>query len=123
MFNEIASGKPKHELETYAIDLDGTLAHYDHYRGNGIIGKPIPLMVEKVKEWLSNGISIKILTARASTSNKNRDTEIEAIKKWCIEVFGKEFPVTAEKDFHITKIYDDRAYHVKKNTGMIIGDD
>lgn len=33
----------------YAVDLDGTLAHYDGWRGEDHIGDPIPPMVERIK--------------------------------------------------------------------------
>lgn len=37
------------------VDLDGTLAHYDGWKGADHIGEPIPAMVERVKQWLSEG--------------------------------------------------------------------
>lgn len=39
----------------YAVDLDGTLAHYDHWRGNDHVGEPIPRMLARVKQWLAEG--------------------------------------------------------------------
>ena len=35
--------------DTIAVDLDGTLAYYDKFRGKDHIGKPIPKMIERVK--------------------------------------------------------------------------
>ncbi len=51
--------------DTIAVDLDGTLAHYDEFRGKDHIGKPIPKMMERVKKWLDEGQKIVIFTARA----------------------------------------------------------
>ncbi len=47
------------------VDLDGTLAEWKGWKGIQHIGKPIPLMLERVKFWTKNGIKVKILTARA----------------------------------------------------------
>jgi len=46
------------------VDLDGTLAKYDKWIGVHHIGDPIPLMVDRVKEWLRQGITVKVFTAR-----------------------------------------------------------
>jgi hypothetical protein len=46
------------------VDLDGTLAHYDGWKGADNIGAPIPAMVERVKGWLAEGKTVKIFTAR-----------------------------------------------------------
>ena len=45
------------------VDLDGTLAEY-HGWNDGKIGEPIQLMVERVKRWLAEGKSVRIMTAR-----------------------------------------------------------
>ncbi len=98
-----------------AVDLDGTLAHYEGWK-DGSIGKPIAPMVKMVKEWLDNGRQVKIFTARASRSD-----QISKIKKWCVEHIGQELEVTNVKDFKMVALYDDRAKQVEKNTGKIIG--
>jgi hypothetical protein len=46
------------------VDLDGTLAYYDHWRGAEHIGEPIPAMLERVKRWLADGKDVRIFTAR-----------------------------------------------------------
>lgn len=46
------------------VDLDGTLAEYNGWQGIDHIGKPIPKMVNRVKKWLSEGVQVKIFTAR-----------------------------------------------------------
>ena len=35
------------------VDLDGTLATYDEWRGIEHVGEPIAPMVERVKRWLA----------------------------------------------------------------------
>lgn len=99
-----------------AVDLDGTLAVDDGFKGIEHIGEPIPPMVARVKEWLSQGKIVKILTARAV--NK---AAIPYIKDWCKEHLGQVIPVTNEKDPDMIEIWDDRAIAVEKNTGKIIG--
>ena len=42
------------------VDLDGTLAEYHEWVGIHHIGKPIPLMLERVKKWLAQGKDAKI---------------------------------------------------------------
>jgi hypothetical protein len=47
------------------VDLDGTLAKYDGWRGSDHIGEPIEPMLKRVQEWLEQGLTVKIFTARA----------------------------------------------------------
>ena len=49
------------------VDLDGTLAVYYDWE---IIGDPIPLMVERVQQWLKEGKHVKIFTARVSHGDR-----------------------------------------------------
>ena len=41
------------------VDLDGTLAQYAGFKGPEHIGDPIPEMVARIKEWLSEGKTVK----------------------------------------------------------------
>ena len=113
------------------VDLDGTLAEY-HGWNDGKIGPPIPAMVERVKRWLDEGKTVKILTARVSSSGhysleskRFADAEFvfeqhKAILRWCIAVFGCPLEVTASKDFKMIELWDDRAVTVEPNTGKIL---
>jgi hypothetical protein len=98
------------------VDLDGTLAFYDIWRGLEHIGPPVPLMVGRVKEWLSNGITVKIFTARASVPECTPH-----IQAWCKEHIGVVLEITNVKDFGMIALYDDRAYRIIENTGKIYG--
>lgn len=93
------------------VDLDGTLAHYDGW-GDGSIGEPIPLMMERVKKWIDNGVEVKIFTARAS-----RDEEIHKVKAWLQQHGLPDLEVTNVKDFKMIELWDDRAVQVYPNTG------
>ena len=97
----------------YAVDLDATLAKYHGFKGPEHIGRPIPLMVQRIKRWLRDGDKrVQIFTARA-----NEPRAVEAIRKWCKEHVGHTFKVTNVKTQAMKKIYDDRATAVRKNTG------
>ena len=113
-----------------AVDLDGTLAEYNGWRGATHIGAPIPKMVDRVKQWLAEGKDVRIFTARvyAPTGpayDPKREREAidagVAIAQWCIEHIGKELPVTCTKDYGMIVLYDDRCRQVEQNTGRIIG--
>ncbi len=107
------------------IDLDGTLAHYDEWKGPEHIGEPIAPMVEYVKQLLAAGIKVKIFTARVCTERWIADEDevnkiISAIRNWCKKHLGERLDVTAEKDFNMVFCVDDRAVSVEKNTGEFL---
>lgn len=97
------------------VDLDGTLAYYDGYKGPYHIGPPIQLMVDRVKLWISEGKKVKIFTARAQ--NKHQITPITA---WCIRHLGFPLEITNTKDPEMIELWDDRCIQVEKNTGRIL---
>jgi hypothetical protein len=45
------------------VDLDGTLAHYDVWKGPEHIGDQVVNMLERIKTWIENGNRVKIFTA------------------------------------------------------------
>lgn len=109
------------------VDLDGTLAVYDHWRGGYHIGEPILSMVARVQKWLSEGKRVKIFTARVTDSPVNDDGSEHDVEKvraiiqeWCIKHIGVPLAVTNVKDWHMTELWDDRAIQVRTNTGMVV---
>ena len=46
------------------VDLDGTLAYYDQWRGEHHVGEPILPMLDRVKKWLSEGREVRICSWR-----------------------------------------------------------
>ena len=94
------------------VDLDGTLAEYDSWKGAQDIGKPIEAMCWRVRKWLSEGKDVRIFTARACVPEL-----IPVVEAWCLEQFGKELPVTNVKDFGMIELWDDRAIQVIANKG------
>lgn len=97
------------------VDLDGTLAHYDGFKGTSHIGEPIPAMVERVRGWLREGREVRVFTARAIYGGP----VICLIEGWCFKHIGRILTVTAEKDFGMYQLWDDRAVGVELNTGKV----
>lgn len=111
-----------------AVDFDGTLVkkpplgfftELDHL-------KPIPLMLNRVKEWLRQKQDVWIFTARVAPSLGSNDRESEKfqrnlIEEWCVKHLGQALPVTANKYRFFVQFWDDRAMAVEENTGRILG--
>ena len=104
--------------------MDGCLAYYDGWKGLEHVGEPIPAMVEIVKRMLSRGYEVRIFTARASHTGRKPeevDQAVAVVQDWCERHLGARLAVTAEKDFGMIALYDDRAFRVEENTGRILG--
>lgn len=99
------------------VDLDGTLAHYDKWRGVFTIGKPIQLMVSRVKRWIAKGKDVRIMTARVSWEERQSAQAEAVVKDWCLKHIGVELPITNCRDRDMVESWDDRAVQVVKNTG------
>ncbi len=97
------------------VDLDGTLAEY-HGFGDGSIGKPIPKMVKRVKQWLKDGRDVRIFTARVAVPHAAL-VERRKIQAWCQKHLGQELEITNKKDYGMVELWDDRAVQVRINTG------
>lgn len=99
------------------VDLDGTLAHYDGWKGIDHIGEPVPLMLARVKEWLLQDREVRIFTARVCRDGAECEQAREAIVRWCEQHIGCALPITNIKDFGMVELWDDRAVQVEANTG------
>lgn len=116
------------------VDLDGTLAFYEHWLRWDHIGEPIAPMVSRVKDWLAAGKKVKIMTARIKPFDSARiwcqvtGREIsnamikDNIKAWCKLHIGVELEVTCIKDLNMIELWDDRAVQVIPNTGQTLSD-
>ena len=100
----------------YGVDFDGTLCTGTDWNIPGDEGKPIENIVNKVKELIANGNTVKVVTARYHDGSKS----INHVKRWCLKYIGKELEVTASKDYEMIALYDDRAIQVQPDTGVII---
>ena len=102
------------------VDLDGTLAEYHGWQGIDHIGKPIPMMAERVRKWIKFGPEeVKIFTARVCRPQDGYTVEeiVSIIQDWTEDHFGVRLEVTNQKDFDMIELWDDRARQVEPNTG------
>ncbi len=102
-----------HEEGWIGVDLDGTLAEYDGWKGEEHIGNPVLSMVDRIKQWIKDDVGVKIFTARYHNGPK----QIERIQDWLEEQGLPRLQVTATKDFCMYELWDDRAIQVIPNTG------
>lgn len=105
------------------VDLDGTLAKYDHWRGIEHVGEPIPLMMDRVKKWIKAGTTVKIFTARVSVPDDMLEEVERPIHEWCEKHGLPRLEITCKKDFGMVELWDDRAVRVQMNTGKVVGID
>jgi len=96
------------------VDLDGTLAYFDHWRGSFHIGKPIPAMVDRVKKWIVSGANVRIFTARTTQP----DYDESVVQDWLAKSGIGPLPVTNQKDFALVEFWDDLCVQVRQNTGQ-----
>ena len=85
-------------------------------------------MLQRVKDWLEQGIEVRIVTARVWESEyyteqnyKEAQQARKLVQEWCIKHIGKMLPVIYYKDNLMKELWDDRAVQVVKNTGERVG--
>ena len=93
------------------FDFDGTLAR-EHTL------EPVPPMVERLRKYLSQGLEVRILTARGNDAVGTR-----LVKDWLKKHNLPDLKVTSNKDYQMIVLYDDRARQVIQNTGVVVGED
>lgn len=96
------------------VDFDGTLAVYGV--GPGVDGAPVPAMLARVKQWVEQGIEVRIVTARAEI-----ESEVAKVQDWLEHHRLPRLAVTNKKDFGMIQLWDDRAVSVEPNTGRVLG--
>ncbi len=94
------------------VDLDGTLAEYDLWLGPEFIGEPVPAMLDRVRQWVSEGIEVRVVTARAGHPRHRRFVEI-----WLQRHGLGQLSVTDKKDYAMIELWDDRCVAVQTNRG------
>lgn len=90
------------------VDFDGTLAHYDHFRGDDHFGEPLDGMVCRVRNWIKAGKDVRLFTARRPSPG---------LRRWMAQHLGAVLPVATGKDHNMIALYDDRAITVPRNSG------
>jgi hypothetical protein len=108
-------------------DFDGTLAQYDHYRGDEL-GDPVEKMVAELKQALTEGAEVWIFTARVGPGDASLEAGLSATKaiigiaEWSQAHLGQLLPITAIKSHRFTEIWDDRGKEVIRNTGVFVSE-
>ena len=105
--------------DVIAVDLDGTLA-FDLPHDDGSIGPPVPEMLQRVKDWVTNGKEVWIFTARLSHHDPEQTTR--DIQDWLEQNGLPRLPVTNRKSGRIRVYYDDRAVAVVPNSGHTVNE-
>lgn len=103
------------------VDLDGTLALYSGWVSIEHVGPPVDMMLQRVKNWIEDGRTVKIFTARVSVPEPKRSEVIRIIQDWCEKHGLPRLEVTNVKDFGMVELWDDRAIGVVPNHGTRIG--
>lgn len=115
-----------------AVDLDGTLAVYDHWVAWDIIGPVIEPMKERVLKWVAEGQEVRIFTARVAYEKDrcyvtgvdfHRADIVNIIQNWLEANSMPRLAVTHEKDFKMIELWDDRAIQVVRNTGRTLAEE
>lgn len=103
------------------FDLDGTLCTMDEWVSIDHFGEPIQETINVLKNYLNDGWKVKIVTARAARYFNNGLEELAKtlVQDWCEKHIGVRLEVTAEKDYGMRLLYDDRAVMVEHNTGKV----
>jgi hypothetical protein len=70
-------------------------------------------MMKRVRQWIADGQTVKIFTARASVPR-----QIELVKQWLKDNNLPDLEVTNAKDFKMIELWDDRAVQVSRNSGQ-----
>lgn len=105
--------QPEEHRGWIGVDLDGTLAAHDRWLGPHIIGAPVHAMVRRVRDWLTAGHRVKIVTARASDP-----LCLPPVRLWLARAgLPADLEITCAKDFLMIELWDDRAVQVMTNTG------
>jgi len=99
------------------VGLDGTLAFLDGPLNPEQIGKPVPDMVARVRDWMDHGHTVKIFTPRAC-----EEEGVALVEQWIKEHGLPELEVTCEKDLHMLELWDNRAIQIIANTGKPVGE-
>lgn len=130
------------------VDFDGTLVHYDKWRGADHVGSPVLPMIERVGALIHSGYDVRIFTARIwpilhvpvdldasplvwlpshggafgnPKRNENAKLAVKVIRRWAFETYQRILPITCVKDFEMVALFDDRAVQVVPNEGRIVG--
>ena len=103
-----------------AVDLDGTLAVYDGWKGEDNIGDLVLPIAEGIKQRVNDGWKVAIFTARVSGQPAEAAYAEGIIWRWLDDNCMSQYisGITAVKGKHFIEFWDDRAFAVEKNKGV-----
>lgn len=105
------------------VDFDGTVAYSIPNRTDAyVLGEPIPTMINRIRDWVAKGYTVKLLTARMnelSSTGITRDVNKmrQLLQDWCVKHIGIALECTNAKDGWMEVLWDDRAVGVIPDTG------
>ena len=102
-----------------AVDLDGTLAYYDGWKGIEHIGPVIPEVANAMERAQAEGAEVHLFTARVSDPEDAAEAH-QVISKWAEANHFNFASITAVKHKFFSEFWDDRAIQVIKNEGMFV---
>ena len=101
-------------MSVYAFDIDGTICNNTY--GKYVEAVPIPDRIAYINYLFDNGHTIKMFTARGSTTNINwTQNTAKQLKKWGVK-YHKLYFGKPSYDLFI----DDKAMFFKKNWSTIL---
>lgn len=115
------------------FDLDGTLALAGETFNANSIGRPIKPMLDLILDMIAHEERVKIFTARVSVTDQRSPysgmvankgfvaIQHKIISAWNRRNIGMDIEVTCVKDALCKAIYDDIAWRVERNVGIIFG--
>jgi hypothetical protein len=103
------------------VDFDGTLATINQWKGPNVFGKPVPYMIQKVKQFIKSGDRVVIFTSRLTPSKTYNIKDVGLMRRnieaWCVKNLGAKLRITNTKG-NADVIYDDRCQKIIRNTGL-----
>ena len=93
-------GEESESRQWIGVDLDGTLAFADPWKGFEHIGKPVPTMLKRVNVWIEMGYRVKIVTARTESRGSN-----STYKKMVRKVYLPQLEITNCKDMDMIELW------------------
>ena len=102
-----------------AVDLDGTLAHYDSWKGIDHIGPVVPEVANAMELAQREGADIWIFTSRVSDP-ADAEQAGKVVHNWLVKNNFQFEGITAVKHKFFTEFWDDRAVQVIRNSGMFV---
>lgn len=102
-----------------AVDLDGTLAEYDGWKGMHHIGLIVPEVANAMMQAQREGADVYIFTARVSDPAEAVEAG-QVIDAWMRKHELQHEGITAVKHKFFTEFWDDRAIQVIRNQGIFV---